>query len=1046
MIFTSRKHFRASLTITVFALNAIVIVIVCLGLKQLRDRDIREAEIRSRNLALALEQSVNHEIGRIDLSLSTVSNELINHTPKEGELVSHAVQNLIRVQKSFLQESEAWSITDAEGRIVFNQGKLPNPGFTVNDRDYFQALKSGKVTGLLISKPLVSRLTGDQVVVLARAYRDPSGQFAGIVAVPLPLSYLTKLISGFEVGKNGVLALRDENLGLIVRSLQGSSHKPLVVGDKQVSDYLSDLIASGVRQATYHAKNSIDEIERIYSYRTLSNVPVYAIVGISKDDALADWNRLSWFSLVFLSLFLFITNASAWLLYRQWHLQRQHALQLGKSNARLKNSLQKLQERDSALVAAQDAGGLGTYNLDIPSGLWTASEKQDAIFGIDPAYPHSVAGWNQLIHEDDREWMLSYLQDEVFGKGQIFDREYRVVRPEDGKTVWVHGLGKLEFDAEGKPVRMGGTIQDISARKFAEERLYLAQEVFQSALEGIVVTDIRGTIVEINPAFSRITGYTHDEAVGQNLRCVNSGFQDTDFYQQVWNHLLKQGEWEGELANRRRDGSIYTQYSRISAVRDAQGAIIRFTVLISDITESRENQRQIEYLAYHDKLTGLPNRVLLSDRMQTAIAQCRRRKSLLGVCYLDLDGFKPVNDEWGHEVGDKLLFEVAKRLQSCTRAGDTVARLGGDEFVVLFGDLKDETDVEQAVARMLQYVAEPYRIGDIRMQLTISVGVTTYPNDVAEDPDALIRHADQAMYEAKRGGKNRMHFFDAESDRRMQEHQTQYARLIDALAEGEFRLYYQPKVELRTGRVVGVEALIRWQHPEQGLLAPYSFLPVIEMTELTLPVGEWVLHEALQQKQRWQQQGIDMAVSVNIFARHLQRTDFVDRLKCILDAYPDVDPGGLELEILETTAMENLEEITQRLRACMQLGVRFSLDDFGTGYSSLTYFRQLPVDIVKIDRSFVLDMLEDIHDQELVKGIIGMARTLQRQVIAEGVETLAHGVSLLHCGCDLAQGYGIARPMPAEALAAWLNQWHMPAEWHAALSGSVIYFGGRQPQ
>lgn len=339
---------------------------------------------------------------------------------------------------------------------------------------------------------------------------------------------------------------------------------------------------------------------------------------------------------------------------------------------------------------------------------------------------------------------------------------------------------------------------------------------------------------------------------------------------------------------------------------------------------------------------------------------------------------------------------------------------------------------------MLRLLSAPYHLGALPVTLTISIGIAVYPTDAVQDPDALIRHADQAMYQAKRNGKNCMHVFDSDSERLLLEHQTQCQRLTDALWAGEFRLHYQPKINLRTGAVAGVEALIRWQHPEQGLLPPAKFLPVIESTELTLQVGEWILHEVLQQKQRWRSQGIDLSVSINIFAKHLQRADFIERLQGILASYADVDPGGLEFEILETTAMENLEEITQRLYQCRQLGIRFSLDDFGTGYSSLTYFRQLPVDVVKIDRSFVRDILENEQDQVLVQGVVSMAHTLQRQVIAEGLETLEHAIPLISFGCDLAQGYGIARPMEPQLIPAWMAQWSMPKAWQAALEKTFV--------
>lgn len=466
-----------------------------------------------------------------------------------------------------------------------------------------------------------------------------------------------------------------------------------------------------------------------------------------------------------------------------------------------------------------------------------------------------------------------------------------------------------------------------------------------------------------------------------------------------------------------------------SLLKHLGGETTGFSELLSDIAEFRESQQQVEHLAFHDRLTDLPNRVLLADRVRQSLALSRRNKNVVAICYLDLDSFKPVNDTWGHEIGDRLLVMVATRLRSTIRASDTAARLGGDEFVILLNELTDQSEVTRAVSRLLRAVAEPYEIGNARIALTMSIGVAVHPLDPADEPDVLIRHADHAMYEAKRDGKNRLCFFDPDGDRRIAELHAEYTRLVQAVEEEEFCLFYQPKVSLVTGQVVGVEALLRWQHPERGVLAPGDFLHLIESTELTVPLGEWIIREALRQRQRWKALDIDLPVSVNVFALHLQRRDFAERLRDLLERYPDVSQNGLELEIVETTVMHDLQEVSACLNECAGFGVRCALDDFGTGYSSLTYFRQLPVDHVKIDRSFVRDMLYNDSDHALVNSIIGMAHSLGRRVTAEGVETIEHGVPLIRCGCDLAQGYGIARPMPGEAIPEWLAEWRMPTLW-----------------
>lgn len=450
--------------------------------------------------------------------------------------------------------------------------------------------------------------------------------------------------------------------------------------------------------------------------------------------------------------------------------------------------------------------------------------------------------------------------------------------------------------------------------------------------------------------------------------------------------------------------------------------------LLIDMVERKRAEARIEHLAYHDALTHLPNRVLLTDRIQQAMAQAGRDQRWLAVCYLDLDAFKAINDTWGHGYGDQVLVEVAQRLKTSVRAGDTVARLGGDEFVLLLGNLANVEECEMTLDRVVTVLRVPFAIAGQPLSLTTSLGVTLYPDD-ASDPDTLLRHTDQAMYAAKQAGGNRYHWFDADHDRRARCYRESLHRIEEGLAAGEFRLYYQPQVNMRRGVVIGAEALIRWQHPEEGLLPPAHFMPAVEASDLAIAVGQWVMNEALRQMTAWGTQGLYLPVSINVSSRHLQHPDFVAELQAALAAYPQVPPGGLELEILETVALGDMAAIAHLIESCRQLGVRFALDDFGTGYSSLTYLKNLAVHLLKIDQSFVRDLLVDTEARAIVEGVIGLSVAFHRQVIAEGVETDAHGSLLIRLGCDLAQGYGIARPMPPEHLPAWIADWTAPSAW-----------------
>jgi diguanylate cyclase (GGDEF)-like protein/PAS domain S-box-containing protein len=569
-------------------------------------------------------------------------------------------------------------------------------------------------------------------------------------------------------------------------------------------------------------------------------------------------------------------------------------------------------------------------------------------------------------------------------------------------------------------------------RDLAQGKLQLAANVFASAREGITITDAEGTIIDVNDAFCRITGYQRGEVIGKNPRILNSGLQSKEFYEALWQELIEQGHWGGEVWNRRKNGEVYAELQTISSVRDAQGRTQQYVALFSDITAIKAHQTQLETIAHFDALTGLPNRLLLADRLQQAMSQALRRGQQLAVVYLDLDGFKSINDHHGHAMGDQFLVHLAVAMKSSLREGDTLARMGGDEFVAVLIDLEGVDSSLPLLNRLLAAAAAPVPCGSLRLQVSASIGVSFYPQAQPIESDQLLRQADQAMYQAKMAGKNRYHLFDALMDSSIRVQLESLERIRLALARGEFVLHYQPKVHMRSGAVVGAEALIRWQHPERGLLSPAEFLPVIEDHPLAVDVGEWVLDTALQQIRLWQAAGLALPVSVNISARQLQQSDFVQRLQAILARHPQVAPEHLELEILETSALADLAHVSQVVAQCSSIGVPFALDDFGTGYSSLIYLKRLRVALIKIDQSFVRDMLDDPDDLLILKGVIGLATAFNRAVIAEGVETVAHGTALLALGCDLAQGYGIARPMPADQLPAWAASWRPDAAWTAA--------------
>ncbi len=569
---------------------------------------------------------------------------------------------------------------------------------------------------------------------------------------------------------------------------------------------------------------------------------------------------------------------------------------------------------------------------------------------------------------------------------------------------------------------------DITAEKAAMDRFRL---LFDNMSEGValheLVFDESGApvnyrIVGANPRFEELTGLRRADVVGKTADLAY-GLDEVPYLEEFSRTALEGKPLQFE--------TYFASLKRHFSISVAPWGQRGFGTIFLDISDRKRQEQLLEHMAHFDALTQLPNRVLLADRMHLATARADRAKDLLAVCYMDLDGFKAINDSLGHEVGDRMLVEVAERMRHCVRAGDTVARLGGDEFALLLGELVSIDECEKALHRILEAVARPFGLAGRNCTVSASIGVTLYPMDGA-DADTLLRHADLAMYMAKQSGRNRFHIFDPEHDRRTRFHQEAVARIGHALEREEFVLFYQPKVDMRHGTVVGLEALIRWQHPQKGLLPPGEFLPLVDETDLAVPLGDWVIDRALRQMAEWKAAGLDLAVSVNVAARHLQHEGFVERLGAALARHATVAPESLELEILETAALADVSLASRVIDQVRRLGPRVALDDFGTGYSSLTYLKSLPVDILKIDQSFVRDMLEDAEDLAIVEGIIGLATVFRRAVIAEGVETAAHGTRLMQLGCHLAQGYGIARPMPAAAVPDWVRGYAAAAPWTPA--------------
>jgi diguanylate cyclase (GGDEF)-like protein/PAS domain S-box-containing protein len=596
--------------------------------------------------------------------------------------------------------------------------------------------------------------------------------------------------------------------------------------------------------------------------------------------------------------------------------------------------------------------------------------------------------------------------------GQLLNRR------KDGSLFWESASISAVRDENGEVLSYIAVKEDITQQKEVEEQLQMIETVFRTSNEAIMIANQDGLIKTINPAFTRITGYELEEVQGQNPSLLSSGRHDEHFYEDMWQEILRHGSWSGEIWNRRKNGTIYPEWLSVSVVHDSEGNASEYVAVFSDITKRKNDEAQIVRQAYYDELTELPNRTLLSDRLNLAIVTADRDEQMIALLFIDLDRFKYVNDSMGHEYGDDLLKQVAKRLNDCVRETDTVARFGGDEFVILLHNVKSDADAAHVAAKLIDRLSEPFLLAEREVIIGASIGIAMHPGD-ANTAETLIRNADLAMYKAKQSGRNQAHFFTAAMQEHANQRMTLEQDLRHALDRQQLEVFYQPVVHGRSGRITGVEALLRWHHPERGMVPPDHFIPLAEETGLIGVIGEWVLETACAQLQRWSDAGVNLYLSVNISERQRELGLEAEVVSEILQRY-GIDPGQLVLEITEGLLLQDSEETIGWLQGFKQAGVHLAIDDFGTGYSSLSYLKRFPVDTLKIDREFVRDLNTDRYADSLVSAIISMAASLELRLIAEGVETEAQRATLSKQGCQYMQGYLFCRPLPAEELNDWL--------------------------
>ncbi|MCC7167343.1 MAG: EAL domain-containing protein [Rhodospirillales bacterium] len=981
---------------TSLAVVTLVTILFGVWTWQQRREALQDAFANVRELSLAYRTYSEQSLDGIDQMLRIVAAQvaLKNQLDVDG-----AVQTIIRTRKENTPILSDVVIMNDKGDVVswLFRGAMPN----LADRDYFAIHRERPDQGLYVSRAYEARVNpGSFFFAMSRRLVDSHGRFVGVIAAILSVEALSKSFDGLVKRGGASIGLIYDDGSVVARL----PYLPQAIG--RVIPSTAKLKGQMPELMLLSETSPVDGAVRIIAQWRLRGFPLSAAATVLEREVLASWTDLAAIVAAVWLVLVGLVACGAWVM-----------LSLLNAQDRAQRDMALSEER---LALAFEGSKEGLWDWDLASGRITFGGKWYAILGYEPGdIPATVQSWTSITHPDDRDRIHRALVEHLKGKTRACELEYRC-RTGAGTWKWVLLKGRaMARDSKGLALRMVGTLTDIDERRRIDDDLRLAASVFSTSLEGIVITDAEGTILSVNQAFTDITGYPAGEVVGNNPRLLKSDHHDDAFYADMWRDLQDKGSWQGEIWNRKRSGEAYLEWQSISSVKDSAGRIMRYVAVFSDITELRRKDERLRHQAYHDPLTDLPNRLLLQDRLGHALEQASRDKGAVALLFLDLDRFKVVNDSLGHEVGDRLLQAVATRLNATLRKSDTVARLGGDEFMIVLADHVSSAEVAHTAERILEALSEPVVLAGHALHVTASIGISLFPAD-GEDALALMKNADTAMYQAKAQGRNTFRFFDAGMNSRALERLDLEASLRQAVAMGEFHLHFQPKIDLGTGRPSGAEALVRWHHPSKGLVSPADFIPVAEETGLIVPLGEWVLRTACRYLRRWHDEGLaDLRLAVNLSARQFQDSNLIDRIGGIMTE-TGISPARIDFELTESTVMSQPDQTAATLAALRKAGFGLAVDDFGTGYSSLSYLKRLPIDTIKIDRSFVMDLGSNPEDAAIVRTILALGRTLGHTVIAEGVETAEQAALLKEWGCELAQGYYFARPMPAESFVSWL--------------------------
>ncbi len=976
---------------------------------------LNTATVTGSNLASSVETRLDATLRRVDSILSELVFDLSSEKMSQSTAVHHIkkMDGDMDHRATHFPELAGLRIFDADGQLLYTNARhalIDRPH--VEDRKFFQSLRDDPKLKRVFSETFLVRSTKTHSIGVAYPIRDKNGRFLGIALGLINLDYFQRYLSTLDIGKHGTFAIRrTDNFGLVLRqpNIESELNQVLPLGN-----LAREAIDAGKQKITVDFVAKTDGIRRIFSLQRLQQHPYYVLVAIAHEDALITWYERLHLTLGSLVIVLLL------LAHQQRHVRR--------SKRSLRSSISALRLSEQFARTTIDAVPEHICVLD-RDGKVLAVNKAWRDF-CEQNHPHAL-GINYAIGSNyfdicrvasvggvpEASQMEEGICQVSAGRWETFELEYACDSPFE-KRNFIAQVTRFDGDSGNLLVSHA----NITERKRAEAELKLLALIFSNSNEAISISDARNQIVAINPAFTVLTGYTQEEVIGQDPKILSAGKTPPECYKEMWASINQQGKWEGELWDRRKTGEPYPKWLSISVVRDNAGKITNYIGNFIDITERKASEEKIRHLAYHDALTMLPNRFNLHERLDLALGFSRRSGKQLALMLIDLDRFKSINDTLGHHVGDELLIQVAQRITAAVRESDIVARLGGDEFVVVLPDITSPEDAAHVAKTIVATISEPYLIGGQALNSSPSIGICLYPSDATEISD-LLKNADVAMYEAKAQGRSNYQFFTESMTVATTKRMALEADLREALAQRQFVLYYQPQLSLQKRTLVGVEALIRWQHPTLGMVSPLDFIPIAEETGLILPIGDWVLREACQQLKTWHNQGLThIRMSVNLSASQFMDKALPERIEAVL-ADIGLDHAALDLEVTESMSMALPDQTICVMKTLTQRGLSLSIDDFGTGYSSLAYLKLFPISTLKIDRSFVKDIETDSNDADICDVTVLLAHKLGLNVVAEGVETAAQLKFLLSIGCEKIQGYLISKPLPADQAGVFIQNY-----------------------